>query len=163
MPPHPPSYAMSTTSPETYARALLQDPLIGSFISLMWVYFRAKYHYQTRIQSCARLYGASCVQTFFYFQTYQDDHIWLKCLVWPFNLHKLPTTCQWNMMPLCCLGGASLVFSHYNFDHAITSYFPCPRILESVHSGFTIAFNTKYLINGFGNLLALDHIAWCVY
>ena len=67
------------------------------------------------------------------------------------------------MMPLCCLGGASLVFSHYNFDHAITSYFPCPRILESVHSGFTIAFNTKYLINGFGNLLALDHIAWCVY
>ena len=31
----PPSYAMSTTSPETYARALLQDPLMGSFISLM--------------------------------------------------------------------------------------------------------------------------------
>ena len=44
----------------------------------------------------------------------------------------------------------------------MSSYLP-PRVLESAHSGFAIAFNTKYLINGFGNLLALNHASWCVY
>lgn len=45
----------------SYAR-VLQGPLIGSFISIL-------------------LYGVSCVLTFLYFQTYPDDHVWLKCLV----------------------------------------------------------------------------------
>lgn len=48
----------------------------------------------------------------FYFRTYQDDSIWFRCLVWPFSLHKLPMACQWNLMPLCCLGGTSLVFGY---------------------------------------------------
>ncbi|KAL4076670.1 hypothetical protein V8B97DRAFT_1479039 [Scleroderma yunnanense] len=40
----------------------LQALLIGSFISLIF-------------------YGISCVQTFFYLQTYPDDHILFKCLI----------------------------------------------------------------------------------
>ncbi|KAL4075396.1 hypothetical protein V8B97DRAFT_2022353 [Scleroderma yunnanense] len=81
---------MDTQSLAAYAHAL-QDPFIGSFISLIF-------------------YGVSCVQTLFYFQTYPDDGIWLK-------------------------------------------------ILESAHSAFLISFNNSYLIVGFGDLVALDHIA----
>lgn len=90
---------MNTTSLETYAHALLQDPLIGSFFSLI-------------------LYGVSCVQTFFYFQTYPNDSLWLKCLV----------AFLW--------------------------------ILESAHSGFTMAFNITYVIDGFGDLVAISNLAW---
>ncbi|KIM53176.1 hypothetical protein SCLCIDRAFT_457164 [Scleroderma citrinum Foug A] len=46
---------------ESYAR-VLQGPLIGSFFSML-------------------LYGVGCVQAFFYFQTYPDDLVRLKCLV----------------------------------------------------------------------------------
>ncbi|KAL4076708.1 hypothetical protein V8B97DRAFT_2022007 [Scleroderma yunnanense] len=51
---------MDIQSLATYVHPL-QAPLIGSFISLIF-------------------YGVSCVQTFFYFQTYPDDHILLKIL-----------------------------------------------------------------------------------
>ncbi|KAL4071802.1 hypothetical protein J3A83DRAFT_2913375 [Scleroderma citrinum] len=77
----------------------LQAPFIGAFISLIF-------------------YGVSCVQTFFYFQTYPDDHVSLKCLV-------------------------AVIW-----------------ILETAHSGFAISWNNHYLIDRFGEIDALDLIAW---
>ncbi|KAL4064292.1 hypothetical protein V8B97DRAFT_1317885 [Scleroderma yunnanense] len=77
----------------------LQDLFIGSFISLIF-------------------YGVSCVQTFFYFQTYPDDHMLLKYLV-------------------------AIIW-----------------ILESAHSGFVIAFNNSYLIEGFGDFTVITQINW---
>ncbi|KAF9232520.1 hypothetical protein BU15DRAFT_81146 [Melanogaster broomeanus] len=53
---------MSATSPATVARELLQAPLMGSFVALV-------------------LYGITTIQTFFYFQTYPNDHIFLKLMV----------------------------------------------------------------------------------
>ncbi|KAF9232521.1 hypothetical protein BU15DRAFT_81148 [Melanogaster broomeanus] len=53
---------MSATSPAAVARELLQAPLVGSFIALV-------------------LYGITTIQTFFYFQTYPDDHVFLKLMV----------------------------------------------------------------------------------
>ena len=47
------------------------------------------------------------------------------------------------------------------FDDA-TSYVPYSRILESAHSGFTMAFNITYVIDGFGDLVAISDLAWCV-
>lgn len=41
------------------------------------------------------------------------------------------------------------------------SYMLCFRILESVHSGFTISFNSSYLIDGFGVLI--ERIPWWAY
>ncbi|KAF9225066.1 hypothetical protein BS17DRAFT_816521 [Gyrodon lividus] len=53
---------MSAPSPASVARQLMQAPLVGSFIALL-------------------LYGITSIQTFFYFQTYPDDHVYLKCMV----------------------------------------------------------------------------------
>ncbi|KAL4071815.1 hypothetical protein J3A83DRAFT_4400422 [Scleroderma citrinum] len=52
---------MDTQSAASYVRQL-QAPLVGSFISLIF-------------------YGISCVQTFFYFQTYPNDRKLLKWMV----------------------------------------------------------------------------------
>ncbi|KAF9232519.1 hypothetical protein BU15DRAFT_67389 [Melanogaster broomeanus] len=54
---------MSATSPAAVARELLQAPLVGAFIAFV-------------------LYGITTIQTFFYFQTYPDDHVFLKLMVW---------------------------------------------------------------------------------
>ncbi|KAF9232517.1 hypothetical protein BU15DRAFT_81144 [Melanogaster broomeanus] len=53
---------MSATSLAAVARDLMQAPLIGTFIALV-------------------LYGVTTIQTFFYFQTYPDDHGSLKLMV----------------------------------------------------------------------------------
>lgn len=45
-----------------YAYVVMQAPLVGSFFSILF-------------------YGISCVQTFFYYQTYPDDNTFLKLLV----------------------------------------------------------------------------------
>ncbi|KAL4076707.1 hypothetical protein V8B97DRAFT_1915589 [Scleroderma yunnanense] len=62
--------------------------------------------------------------------TYPGDHILLKCL--PF----IPSA----------------------FHQSLTSTYL--RILESAHCGFMISFNNSYLIDGFGDLLTPQIIAW---
>ena len=94
------------------------------------------------------------MQTFFYYQTYPDDNIFLKLPVYDFYIiteviEKLSVLCQVAMIwyqvivhTLCTL------FSFYS------------RILETIQSGLTISFNNTYLIEGFGDVSALAYISW---
>ncbi|KAF9232514.1 hypothetical protein BU15DRAFT_67384 [Melanogaster broomeanus] len=111
---------MSATSLAAVARDLMQAPLMGSFIALV-------------------LYGVTTIQTFFYFQTYPDDHGSLKLMV------------QFGIVPL--------VFQ--NSPQAIrVDWFHFSGRLETIHSGLNISFINHYLIDSFGDVDALLSIPW---
>jgi len=70
-------------------------------------------------------------------------------------ISKLNALCQ---VAIIWYRSSDLLHGHSPIPH--TSFF---RILESIHTGFLVSFNNTCFINGFGDLVVLRRIPWCVY
>jgi len=141
---------------QSYA-LVLRDPLVGSFFSMLWVP-----HISSTITSKqgwdeSDSMGSSVCR---FLSTFRPTQMTTYCWnIW-YAFYSDLNACSWVSCIRWRLFGTS-DFLHLGPPVSHTSLFS--RIIESIHSGFLISANNSYLINGFGNLVLLTQISWCVY
>lgn len=116
---------------------------------------------------CPRLYGVTCLQAFFYYQTYVDDRRFLKVTV-----SLLFTVCVVQHPTSTSLGGPAgwttyvqvallLSVCFWTSACAYIAHTAIPnRTLETVHVALSIWLIDYYLVENYANSQALQSATW---